>query len=101
MITSRETELLDATPVVTSNTFLDIRRKDVPPLEGFDEDDEKKDDDESPDSQEHKICRKFQKMRNCQMKRSEFQRLRLTRSTHRPSQKNHNRCKQMMKRRKS
>ena len=37
MITSRETELLDATPAVTSNTFLDVRRKDVPPLEGFEE----------------------------------------------------------------
>lgn len=37
MITSRETELLDATPAVTSNTFLDIRRKDVPPLEVFEE----------------------------------------------------------------
>lgn len=47
MVTSRETELLDATPAVTSNTFLDIRRKDIPPPEGFEElEDEEKDQDE-------------------------------------------------------
>ena len=46
MITSKETELLDATPAVTSNTFLDIRRKDVPPLEGFEEQPDEKDADE-------------------------------------------------------
>lgn len=48
MITSRETELLDATPAVTSNTFVDIRRRDTPPLEGFEEDEEARDADEIP-----------------------------------------------------
>lgn len=51
MITTRETELLDATPAVTSNTFLDIRRKDVPSLEGFEETHEEVDEDEKQQQQ--------------------------------------------------
>ena len=37
MVTSRESELIDATPSVSSNTFLDLRRKLPPPPDGFTE----------------------------------------------------------------
>ena len=41
MVTSRVSELIDATPSVSSNTFLDLRRKLPPPPDGFTNDHQK------------------------------------------------------------
>jgi len=82
MITSRETELLDATPAVTSNTFLDIRRKDVPPLEVFEETREEVDEDEKQQQQ----MQLHHKRHLCQMRRSRYQIMKSQKHIYTPSE---------------